>query len=523
MKNFQKFLEEINIKGNPGIPGEPNKKTGESSYVSDVERRAERRLGVRQGDMRAIQRLVERLMGELVPQSMQMSNGKEDELSKLATDVFMNIYSELIERYEIEVDIKIIKPGKVKKWMDECEECEPPTPPQYEDITDEDIKNEVHKRKIANLIIQGEAKNTKHILHTDEVKDGLTEIFGEANGKRIFAIWDEISKTAEKLDWLVPIEDRARMMQERPEGLAGACHVDWKPKEKNEDEEEEEQEEKEYSLEDEEGEEEESNLPAEDLGQTPILRARGIDFTMLLHEAVKGLFEILSLNGIPEDKKIAQIALLNTGLDDEPEDWKYGPEVASDLRDFVNLNTKIDTYPNIREELFKLMIDKETMPTAKFLELMRGILSKTDKARSDVDKLIDQVIETIKIEKDEINRYNREMDDYEGRMKDFKSQQDKPKEDDLDDIDKLIRNANKKSDDGDDIDTLIKNANTKQDTSDDYATWSKKDLEDAMNAAIDDGDFKKAHLINSFMEGVSKDLYERELKILNESINLHSK
>ena len=36
--------------------------------------------------------------------------------------------------------------------------------------------------------------------------------------------------------------------------------------------------------------------PEVKLRYTPILRARGVDFPMLLHESVKGLFELLSLS-----------------------------------------------------------------------------------------------------------------------------------------------------------------------------------------------------------------------------------
>jgi hypothetical protein len=325
MKNFQKFLEEASVKGNPGFPGENGKKPDESEYLSDVERRAKQRLGIRPEDtQRRTQmtpmgpmpvpsekemRLGRRIM-DLLKKSLEYTSGKEEQLSQLANVVFLSIYQDLVTRYEIELDIKVIKPGKIKQFMDECEECEQDPPPQFKELTEEDIKNEVHKRKIANLIIQGEAKNTKHILHSDEVKEGLESIYGKKDAEEVFKIWDEMTKTADQLDWIIPAEVRAQMMEEMPQGLAGACFVDWKPKEvqaPQEKEEEVEEEPQEWSGEEDEESmySEEDEAPMERFDETPLIRARGIDFPMLLHESVKGLFEVLSLGGIPEDPRVA--------------------------------------------------------------------------------------------------------------------------------------------------------------------------------------------------------------------------
>ena len=36
MKKYKKFLEEITIQGNPGVPGEGNREPGDSRYLSDI-------------------------------------------------------------------------------------------------------------------------------------------------------------------------------------------------------------------------------------------------------------------------------------------------------------------------------------------------------------------------------------------------------------------------------------------------------------------------------------------------------
>lgn len=531
LKDFNKFFEEATVKGNPAFPGEGDKKPGEKQYLSDVEKRAKERLGIRPEDtQRRTQmtpmgpmavpsekemRLGSRLM-DLLKESLKWTAGKEQQLSELANVVFLSLYQDLVTRYEIELDIKVVKPGKVKQFMDECEDCQQDPPPQFKQVVEQDIIDEVHKRKFANLIIQGEAKNTKHILHSEEVKDGLEEIYGKEDAEKVFKIWDEMSKTADQLDWIIPADVRAEMMEQMPDGLAGACFVDWKKKEE-ESQEEEQQEEEEYTEwtgeEDEESmySEEEDEAPMERFDETPIIRARGIDFPMLLHESVKGLFEVLALGGIPEDKRTADIVLSNTGIEDEPEDWKYGPEVASDIRDFVNKSPRINQYPNVREELFKLMIDKETMPTSKFLELMRGILSGTEQARIEVDRLVAKVADTIKEEKDAEDKYQRDMEEYERQMKEWEEYQKRKSEEpelsaeEDDEIEKLIRGTQK------------------QEVSNDYSTWSEKELMDEIDIALDKGDMEKVKILSKYLKKESKQVVLNELRLILEKRNPHSK
>ena len=93
MKNFEKFLEEISIKNNPGIPGEGNREDRQpedTNYLSDLERDQKQKLGVtgREFPM-GMQRLGGRIM-QLVGQSQGMMRGKERELEQLAHDIIMS-------------------------------------------------------------------------------------------------------------------------------------------------------------------------------------------------------------------------------------------------------------------------------------------------------------------------------------------------------------------------------------------------------------------------------------------------
>ena len=509
LKDFEKFLEEITIKGNPAIPGEGEEREGEKPYLSDVERRAKERMEIT--GAQSTGSLGTKLMS-LLAKSNEYVKGNEKKLEDLAAKVMDINFGWILDRYSIDLDIKLLKSGgQIKNFMDEAEEEEnPEAEAQFKEVTEEDIRNEVHKRKIANLIIQGEAKNTKHILHSQEVKDGLNEIYGSQKAEEIFKIWDEMSKTADKLDWLIPTTSRSQMMEEQPEGLAGACGYGWNKTEKEREEEEEPEEdytewtggdEEEWTGEDEEEFYDEGGytefVAKDEFTYTPILRARGIDFPMLLHESVKGLFEILSLGGIPTDPRAAKVALSETGSRDEPEDWKYGPEIARDFRTFVNKNSRVDEYPNIKEELFRMLIDENTMPTKEFLELFRGILSNKPFARRKIDKMIDEIIESI----EEIERYNREMEQYQKDLEEYNKQmaaweeyqRTKGSQEEIEDVEEL-----------DDIEEV------------DYSKMSKREIQELIDDALDRRDNEMIRKLSPYLKE-SQGIYLREIELILEN------
>ena len=503
IKDFEKFLEEITIKGNPAIPGEGEEREGEKPYLSDVEKRAKERMKIT--GAQSTGSLGSTLMS-LLTKSNEYIKGKEKALEDLAKFVMEVNFGWILDRYSIDLDIKFIKTGsEIKRFMDESEEEEnPEAEAEFIEVTEEDIRNEVHKRKIANLIIQGEAKNTKHILHSQEVKDGLNKIYGDQKAEEIFKIWDEMSKTADKLDWLIPTTSRSQMMEQNPEGLAGACGYGWKKTEKEKEEKQEEESEEEYTewtggdeeeYYDEEGYSE--FVSEEEFIYTPILRARGIDFPMLLHESVKGLFELLSLGGIPSDPRAAKVAISETGSKDEPEDWKYGPEIARDFRTFVNKNPRVDEYPNIKEELFKKLIDKETMPTEEFLELFRGILSNKPFARRKIDKMIDEIIESI----EEMERYNAEMEQYQKDLEEYNKklaeweeyQSSVGSQEEIEDVEELG-----------DIEEV------------DYSKMSKREIQELIDDALDRGDFGMVKQLSPYLKE-SQEIYLREIELILEN------
>ena len=387
--------------------------------------------------------------------------------------------------------------------------------------------SEIYKRKLIYLVSQGEALNAKHILHSQEVKDGINDIFGNKSNE-IFEIWDAITKAATKLDQLWDPADRAESIANAPaSGLAGAVDVKWVSRNINESNDDDDLA---FTLDDdddntldnkekiEKNEEDifsflntgntkglddfldEKDINPDEISKNyrPVITAIGRDFPMLLHEAVKGLYNVLAMGGIPEDRDVARLALKKGyARNEEPEEWKYGPSIAADIRDFVNENDLIDSYPNVREQVWKYMVDRKKMPTDNFLELIRGILSKTQEARIKVDSIIKMVVNSIKKfytkkaaeeqYKADMEEYKREKEKYDREIEEYNKK-----------MEEWNKNNNWKSQLKKVTDDAIKNNPIIQQVN--YSEMTPRELQAIQDQALEDGDYKKAAEVSKYIK-----------------------
>jgi len=505
MKDFKKFLEEVTIKGNPGVPGEGEKQPGDKDYIKDTEARAKARLGLsgRENPMQFGGRLM-----QLLQQSQQATRGNEEDLENLAKEIIIQNYGEILDN--VELDIKLVRTGEeIAKFMKDCEEEQDDDneeSPNFRQVQDPATINKIHKAKLGNNIIQGEAKNTKNIIAMQEVKDGLVDIFGP-QADQILNMWKEMSNLADKMDWIIPIEVKADMMERAPQGMAGAVSVDWKPKQKEEKEEKEESDDDfakrildDLAKGDEPDEKDKEEFGEEVQGATPRIRARGIDFPMLIHETVKGIYQLIASIQFPaedaskEEIEMAQTVKLNiSSFEDEAEDFRTGPEIAADFRDFINQNPEAQ-HPNMRAFIFGKMMDSNYISDADFLKLFRGILNKTPDARRKIDEMIDEV--------------NKELNQYElGQVIDV--------EEPTYDFDKE-----------EEEDTMIPGKAepevSQQEAEIDYSELTQRELTDLIDVALDKKDFKRVEMLAQYMKE-GKEIYLKELERINEGHNFHTR
>jgi len=373
MKSFSQFLkEEIDLRGNQGIPDD---------FISSADRQASTNLGVNIEDPRQLG-LYGPQIGRLIGQSQQiMSQGldreqlkdRKEKLEKLAYDLVMSQYSEILEASEkpVELVIKFVEEGQVNQEIPEMGEV--PSFPKKEEIKDPELKKAVDKKKILNAINQGEAKATKRIISL--VGPGLQEIFGN-RADEILKVWLDTTDIADKLDWVFPLEMKSKMMKDVPQGMAGACQVKWE----KEKEEEEESQDEEDSYKDEDGTI--MTGDQEDFDKI-VIKAVGIDFPMLVHEAVKGIWSLIKSGAIKDDEELAELIAQNTSsFEDEAQDFRYGVPMQSMFRDFINACKDADKYSQMSLRIYgKLALDKDRggdFTDGEFLELTKEIFASFD-------------------------------------------------------------------------------------------------------------------------------------------------
>lgn len=468
-------------------------------------------------------------------------------LESLAEKVIMEQFSFVIETSPkpIEIDIRLIRPGesvvgKIPTLMDKAEEAEdkpehreeeqedvqtqsqpqsqeeedeffsffdddqgeenqgeeeelPEEENQEEEITNKDIALAMDKTKILNMMTQGAGKLTKDIIKfSDTVSKGMKDIFGDGSTE-ILDIWGKISDEADKLDWEIPIGKKQAMFKNAPGGVAGGVHVTWE------------------SL---------SNkmLPIRLLTESKdfnkiVIRAYGIDFPMLIHEAVKGFFMILQSGAIKQNPETAEeIKRGTSSYRDEAQDFRYGPFAMAMFRDFVNACSGAGKYPNTVERIFAaLALDKGRggkFSDEEFLSITKDIFSSFRKieeaklrfviddekfAASEARVKIEAIIDEMNTAEDE---YQEELRRWEMEQR-FGGGSEEPagEEEKEDDISKLIAAT----------------AEREQD----YANMAPSEIQELIDAALDEGDFEKVKMLSQYL-GESASVYLKELMRINE-------
>lgn len=419
MKRFSDFIkEEIDLRGNTGVPRD---------FMRNSEEEAERNLGITPDDgQRGMQQVwpeFQRLMGQSMQMMMQGPDGRPlgrpqmeervTALQNLAKDVIMDEYGEILQSSTkpIELEIKLVMPGQVNQNIpdlsdvpqnartpreDETHESEEDEDQQDEEqdqdqecpdgncSTDNDDENPEEteeltgnvlsaamKKKILNMLTQGEGKATKDIIKFSAiVEDGLQRIFGN-NGGNILRVWGEMSDIADKMDWIIPIQDKARMMTNNPQGMAGATDVTWESLNNSF-----------FSI----------QLLKENQDYRKItIKAVGVDFPMLIHEAVKGIYLLIQSAAIKKDKEFAKkVKAATSSFLDEAQDFRYGVTAQSMFNDFINACKDSQKYSQMRTRVFRLlandkerMIAKATEVTKQDKELGKIIKKEADLALTD--------------------------------------------------------------------------------------------------------------------------------------------
>ena len=578
MKRFDQFIkEEIDLRGNKGVPDD---------FMRKSEQEAEKNLGLRVDDESQMRQYGPQIM-QLIGQSQRFlsvdSNGQilspqqmEErfvKLEKLAHDVVMNKYGEVIDlaipNTPFELKINLLRPGQsvideINKLRNVPKNAEQPTeeePQEEEESQDQDEQEEqsqeeqdsaepedhtsgdnifdsVEKKKLLNMMTQAAGKATKDLIKaSDEVDNGLREIFGDSF-RTILNVWAQTSDVADKMDWIIPVNRKASMMKDAPGGMAGAVELKWE------------------SLS---GQFYDIKLLLEKEATKIVVNAVGVDFPMLLHEAIKGVFLLLQSKAIKSDKETAKkIKKATSSFMDEAQDFRYGPPALQKLINFVNnfpesnqsneLSSKVFHYLAIdkdraKKEAEQFKDNQTSQNLAKlaytdkeFLEIMNSMFSVFDsverngkieyivneekfndsKAKKEIQKIIDYII---KLE-EELEQYNKDLEEWK-RQRDEDSKYRQQQEEEGETVE-----PGKEEEEESDIDKLVKQSlyGGEEETSGevDYSELTPRELTELIDDALDAGDYERVKMLSQYMKE-GKEIYLKELERINESHVNHNR
>jgi hypothetical protein len=226
---------------------------------------------------------------------------------------------------------------------------------------DQELLDEYRKRKLANMFIQGAGLSTHGIHHIDdEFRSKNEELVGQ---------YDLVDKLNMRSMRTIP-DEVIMGMSERQMGPMlpnGVFRLEY-------------------------------------TNGTWIVNAQATIMPVLIHEIIKGMYELLAMYGLPKDYDVSKRVMAYTDTTkNEFMDMKYGGAVYGMVRDFIrtNFHTYTDKRPEILEYYFQELYEK---PPNEMISIVDDIImGKMD------PKHIKSTIEDIyrDIERDEREKNNR--------------------------------------------------------------------------------------------------------------------
>jgi hypothetical protein len=258
---------------------------------------------------------------ELVPEIIEAENGYRDHLELLAADIVTKAYP-IIDYANIKIDAKIVTMGDLTIPEEPDEVPVDQTPPEAAQA----------KRRIINGITQGASIRGSFAFllfrdYLDAFDEDLVAKYNEIL-KLSFGIYDDENAIAMLLAMIA-------QQQNMPGG--------------------------------------ESEMVYDEDEEQFVIKARAICFPMLVHEIVKGLYEIVGTEGFGTDREKNQ-AIVNTvdKLSNEPNDLRFGKFIYDAVSDLYNSGNIDD--PRVRELLFTEIYK---LPEEEFIEFIENTVNGT--------------------------------------------------------------------------------------------------------------------------------------------------
>ena len=205
------------------------------------------------------------------------------------------------------------------------------------------------KRRFINALIGGASKKGHYMYQL--VGEELNRLHPE-----LIRMYGMSQSILDHLYWIYP-EDMSQMMSASGGGQAGQSEVDTET-------------------------------------DPPTVKARGITFPILLHELVKGVFEVLGTHGLPDDPRQAEMVIASQDtLPSEIWDLRLGPIFWEKFTAAYPDELFEDDKKYIQHYLFQRF---SSLDPKKFFKLTKFILSDDPKGKQVLQIMVDEIVEELK-------------------------------------------------------------------------------------------------------------------------------
>lgn len=205
------------------------------------------------------------------------------------------------------------------------------------------------KRRFINSLIQGASKKGHYMFNL--VRDELDRL-----DPQLLNLYGVLMSIADLMYWIVP-DQITQMMAGGGEGVQGSEEVD------------------------------ETTDP-------PTIIAKGLFFPVLIHEIIKGVYEVLGTQGLPDDPRAAEMVMGSQDtLPYEIWDLRLGPVIWERFTAAYPENLYEDDMREIQNYLFSRF---SSLSTEEFFEVAKEILTNSDKGQKILQRMVDEIIEELR-------------------------------------------------------------------------------------------------------------------------------
>jgi len=351
-----------------------------SKRFRDVIEKVKRYTGVNEVTQNQLMNL-QGMMMQAVKKVKQIESNNEGYLEQLAVEVVKKELSLPDDAFQYDVELTSM-PGQIdmSKMRKDSEE------PEDEDVLDQfgvkedeaedDLENfmaafekfdlEKAKRRFINSLIQGASKKGHYMCHL--VKEELEKL-----DPNLLNLYGVLMSVNDLLYWIMP-DEMVMKAAESGQGMEGKEEID-------------------------------------DTTDPPTIKAKGLFFPILIHELLKGVYEVLGTQGLPDDPKAADMVMASQDtLPYEIWDLRLGPVIWEKFMDSYPEKLYDDDLREIQNYLFSRF---SSLTTDEFFDVAKMIMSGSDDGKKVVAKMVDEIIEELKSQEyeDAISQYDDDDDD----------------------------------------------------------------------------------------------------------------